>query len=221
MSPAATLQKLFITFFTPGLVEELVFRALLLRLPSTNSNSPALTSLLKEEYLEEGDCGRMVSTSASTPMTASGGTVLSSPCSRQKFSSWGSFESSLYEPLFLLNCEAGRAAPGAISNTGRANGPSPTAAATTGGAGASKLTGRPPLAEQVAALAVFVLYHLDIMHACTPNLEFVFDDVRFLALAAILGLSCQEAFIRTGSVWPSVFLHWLWVWCWLTFFFNG
>eukprot|EP00928_Gymnodinium_smaydae_P055124 TRINITY_DN38734_c0_g1_i1.p1 TRINITY_DN38734_c0_g1~~TRINITY_DN38734_c0_g1_i1.p1 ORF type:complete len:305 (+),score=47.95 TRINITY_DN38734_c0_g1_i1:81-995(+) len=71
---------------------------------------------------------------------------------------------------------------------------------------------RPPLLEQVAALGIFLVYHLDAIHN-----NAVFADPRFLALAAILGLACQEAMLRSGSVWPGVFLHGFWVWTWLTF----
>merc|ERR1739836_106321 len=76
--------------------------------------------------------------------------------------------------------------------------------------------GRPPLVEQGAALVVFIVYHLDVLHAKTPHMQHIFDDKRFLVCAAVLGLSCQEAMLRTGSLWPSVCLHWFWVWTWLT-----
>lgn len=73
---------------------------------------------------------------------------------------------------------------------------------------------RPPWFEQVAALAIFLVYHFDVGHADWPA---AFCDLRFMGLAAILGVSCQEALLRTNSLWPGICMHWLWVWMWLTF----
>mmetsp|Transcript_25132 Transcript_25132/g.83854 ORF Transcript_25132/g.83854 Transcript_25132/m.83854 type:complete len:274 (-) Transcript_25132:15-836(-) len=78
-----------------------------------------------------------------------------------------------------------------------------------------RTSSRPPLLMQASTLAIFVTYHLDFIHSLP-----VFRDVRFLVLALILGTSCQEALLRTGSVWPGIVMHWLWVWCWLTLGFR-
>eukprot|EP00443_Scrippsiella_acuminata_P103473 CAMPEP_0115637500 /NCGR_PEP_ID=MMETSP0272-20121206/34226_1 /TAXON_ID=71861 /ORGANISM="Scrippsiella trochoidea, Strain CCMP3099" /LENGTH=260 /DNA_ID=CAMNT_0003074557 /DNA_START=55 /DNA_END=834 /DNA_ORIENTATION=- len=66
--------------------------------------------------------------------------------------------------------------------------------------------------DHVVALVAFTTYHLDIIH--TPS---VFRDLRFIVMALILGLFCQMALIRTESLWPGIFMHWFWVWGWLTF----
>mmetsp|Transcript_28419 Transcript_28419/g.78313 ORF Transcript_28419/g.78313 Transcript_28419/m.78313 type:complete len:298 (+) Transcript_28419:76-969(+) len=71
---------------------------------------------------------------------------------------------------------------------------------------------RPPILEQAGAMVIFVVYHLDAMH----SLQF-FRDPRFLALAAILGVCCQEALLRSSSLWPGIALHGIWVWAWLSF----
>mmetsp|Transcript_100765 Transcript_100765/g.194788 ORF Transcript_100765/g.194788 Transcript_100765/m.194788 type:complete len:248 (-) Transcript_100765:103-846(-) len=74
------------------------------------------------------------------------------------------------------------------------------------------LPSRPPAWELTLTLVIFVLYHLDLMHGAS-----VFRDPRFLVMAAVLGLCCQEAVLRTRSLWPGVLMHWLWVWAWLNF----
>lgn len=76
----------------------------------------------------------------------------------------------------------------------------------------SPVKSRPQLLYQVGALALFMVYHLDFIHS-----KPVFHDPRFLLMALILGISCQEVFCRTGSLWPGIFLHWIWVWGWLNF----
>mmetsp|Transcript_46584 Transcript_46584/g.81059 ORF Transcript_46584/g.81059 Transcript_46584/m.81059 type:complete len:135 (+) Transcript_46584:3-407(+) len=77
------------------------------------------------------------------------------------------------------------------------------------GTGSSK---RPPLKEQIANLAIFVLYHFGLGHE-----QPVYMDPEFLVILVIGGWSFQEALIRTGSIWPSVVIHWLAVWIWITF----
>ncbi|MEX2540948.1 MAG: CPBP family glutamic-type intramembrane protease [Trueperaceae bacterium] len=42
-----------------------------------------------------------------------------------------------------------------------------------------------------------------------------FTDPTFLALVALLGVSCLVAYRRTGSLWPAVLIHWLVVVGWL------
>lgn len=69
---------------------------------------------------------------------------------------------------------------------------------------------RPAVKEQILALAIFMVYHLDCFH----TLPF-FRDPPFLICALILGISCQEARLRTNSLWPGVVMHWLWVFSWV------
>lgn len=72
---------------------------------------------------------------------------------------------------------------------------------------------RPPARELAASLALFVVFHLDVIHD-----HGFFRDPRFLLLALVLGIACQEAAVGSRSLWPSVFMHGFWVWCWFTFF---
>merc|ERR1712107_630982 len=61
---------------------------------------------------------------------------------------------------------------------------------------------RPAIWQQVLAVSIFVVYHQDILHT-----HKVFRDVRFLMMAALLGISCQEALFLSGSIWPGVVMH--------------
>lgn len=75
----------------------------------------------------------------------------------------------------------------------------------------TQLSSRPPLWEQMLVLSIFILYHLDWLHQ-----KDVFKDWRFLIMACILGLCCQETMFATGSLWPGILLHAVWVCGWLT-----
>ena len=67
------------------------------------------------------------------------------------------------------------------------------------------------------SLVAFVLYHpLRRWIFVKPKYR-VFLDYRFLILTTWLGLFCAAAYLRTGSVWPAAFLHWLFVVVWLVF----
>mmetsp|Transcript_112446 Transcript_112446/g.351631 ORF Transcript_112446/g.351631 Transcript_112446/m.351631 type:complete len:138 (-) Transcript_112446:63-476(-) len=70
--------------------------------------------------------------------------------------------------------------------------------------------------QEAAGLAIFILYHLDLVHS-GADMRPTFTDVRFLALAAVLGAACTEVARVTGSIWPSVAMHGTWVWLWLAF----
>mmetsp|Transcript_55329 Transcript_55329/g.160597 ORF Transcript_55329/g.160597 Transcript_55329/m.160597 type:complete len:288 (+) Transcript_55329:42-905(+) len=63
------------------------------------------------------------------------------------------------------------------------------------------------------ALAIFIAYHLNLIHA-----RAVFRDGRLLVLAALLGVACTGIFYGCGcSVWPPAVLHgaavWFWIFC--------
>jgi predicted Abi (CAAX) family protease len=64
------------------------------------------------------------------------------------------------------------------------------------------------------SLALFVAWHplnaAMFLHAAWPT----FTDSRFLILAAVLGACCSAAYLRSGSVWPGVAIHWIAVVAW-------
>jgi predicted Abi (CAAX) family protease len=74
------------------------------------------------------------------------------------------------------------------------------------------------LMHQMAAVAVsvvlFIAWHPINAALFLPAARPLFSDARFLALAGLLGLCCSVVYLRTGSVWPGVVLHWLVVVAW-------
>lgn len=51
-----------------------------------------------------------------------------------------------------------------------------------------------------------------------PEAEKLFYSPAFLALAAMFGIACSVAYLRTGSIWPGVAMHWLLVVAWVLWF---
>ncbi|MEK6795495.1 MAG: CPBP family glutamic-type intramembrane protease [Spirochaetota bacterium] len=63
--------------------------------------------------------------------------------------------------------------------------------------------------------AVFVVYHpLNGRFLFRPG-RTVFTDARFLTLSALLGAACSVLYLVSGSIWPSILVHWLFVSAWL------
>eukprot|EP00931_Biecheleriopsis_adriatica_P091464 TRINITY_DN65350_c0_g1_i1.p1 TRINITY_DN65350_c0_g1~~TRINITY_DN65350_c0_g1_i1.p1 ORF type:complete len:287 (+),score=40.56 TRINITY_DN65350_c0_g1_i1:80-940(+) len=65
------------------------------------------------------------------------------------------------------------------------------------------------------SLAIFVIYHLDVLHA-----KYIFALPGFLIMAALLGCSCTLAFLDSGSVWLSIFVHATYLAVWLGHSFS-
>ncbi|CAJ1431884.1 unnamed protein product [Effrenium voratum] len=94
-----------------------------------------------------------------------------------------------------------------------------------GGANAWGMLGEMTLQQwlwALACLALFVLYHLpsgQLLSRCglTRDGGRTFQDPRFLALAALLGLACSGVYLASGSLWAAVAVHWLPVCLWLLF----
>jgi predicted Abi (CAAX) family protease len=67
----------------------------------------------------------------------------------------------------------------------------------------------------LAALIAFVLYHPVKSWLLPARRAAPFAHPVFLLLTTLLGLACTIAYLRTGSLWPPVLLHWLFVAAWL------
>jgi predicted Abi (CAAX) family protease len=63
-------------------------------------------------------------------------------------------------------------------------------------------------------LGLFVAWHPLNAALFLPRAWGLFTDVRFLALVALLGACCSAVYLRCGSVWPCVAIHWLAVVAW-------
>jgi len=74
---------------------------------------------------------------------------------------------------------------------------------------------QPLLGWNALSLGLFVLYHPVAARLWYPQGRAVFDDPRFLLQATLLGVACSLAYGFTGSLWPSVLIHWLAVVIWL------
>lgn len=64
------------------------------------------------------------------------------------------------------------------------------------------------------ALALFVLWHPLQVWLGLPMGKDLFLLPEFLAIVGLLGASCTLLRHRTGSVWPSVVIHWVTVLVW-------
>ncbi|WP_218776668.1 type II CAAX prenyl endopeptidase Rce1 family protein [Nostoc sp. T09] len=68
------------------------------------------------------------------------------------------------------------------------------------------------------SLAIFIVYHpLNALTAYPAGLPTFMNPV-FLLQAALLGIICTIAYLQSGSLWPSVVMHWVIVVVWLVFF---
>jgi predicted Abi (CAAX) family protease len=68
------------------------------------------------------------------------------------------------------------------------------------------------------SLGAFIVYHP--LNALTfyPAGKQTFWDWRFLTLAGLLGAVCSIAYYTTGSIWPSILIHWIVVVIWVKIF---
>ena len=58
------------------------------------------------------------------------------------------------------------------------------------------------------SLAAFVAWHPINAHTLLPQADPVFLDVRFLAIAALLGAVATLMALKTRSLWPPILFHW-------------
>jgi predicted Abi (CAAX) family protease len=71
------------------------------------------------------------------------------------------------------------------------------------------------LATIVIALFLYVIAHPLNAKFFWPAVLGVFSNPFYLALATLLGLTCTAAYLISGSIWPSVIIHWLTVTLWI------
>ncbi len=72
---------------------------------------------------------------------------------------------------------------------------------------------RAPARAAALSLLAYIAAH-PLLALFIPAAE-VFLMPQFLLLAALLGVACLVAYLRSGSVWPPALLHWLMVFAWL------
>lgn len=67
----------------------------------------------------------------------------------------------------------------------------------------------------IAATVLYVVFHPINGRFLFRAGRIVFMDIRFLAMTAVLGTACAAMYIVSGSLWPSMIVHWLFVCVWL------
>lgn len=75
---------------------------------------------------------------------------------------------------------------------------------------------RKPWLPIIVSTALYTGWHVVEALTFLPGAASVFLRPDFLACCAVLGLGCAVMRLKTGSLWPAVFLHWLLVVVWQT-----
>lgn len=65
------------------------------------------------------------------------------------------------------------------------------------------------------SLILFIIYHPLNATLFIRNARTTFTSFAFLASAAILGIFCTIAYLKSGSIYPPITLHWIFVLGWL------
>jgi predicted Abi (CAAX) family protease len=65
------------------------------------------------------------------------------------------------------------------------------------------------------SLILFIIYHPLNATLFIRNARMTFSSFTFLTSAAILAIVCTIAYLKSGSVYPSITLHWIFVLGWL------
>jgi predicted Abi (CAAX) family protease len=76
---------------------------------------------------------------------------------------------------------------------------------------------RTRLRDLIVSVFVFVFWHVGNAWLTFPVARPVFWDWRFLTIVVGLGWACGWSYQRTGSLWPSVLIHWFIVVIWKAF----
>ncbi|HEX9949922.1 MAG TPA: CPBP family glutamic-type intramembrane protease [Thermodesulfobacteriota bacterium] len=70
------------------------------------------------------------------------------------------------------------------------------------------------------SIFVFIVWHpINAMTINHPAFA-IFTNLVFLCLAALMGIACTITYLKTGSLWIPIVIHWLTVLAWV-FFLNG
>jgi predicted Abi (CAAX) family protease len=70
------------------------------------------------------------------------------------------------------------------------------------------------------SIVVFIAWHPLNAMTINPSAYSVFTDPVFLCLATLMTIACTITYIKTGSLWIPVAIHWLTVLVWV-FFLGG
>jgi predicted Abi (CAAX) family protease len=65
------------------------------------------------------------------------------------------------------------------------------------------------------SLALFIIYHPLNATFFIKSAKTTFSSFAFLTSAAILGIVCSIAYFKSGSIYPPIILHWIFVLGWI------
>jgi predicted Abi (CAAX) family protease len=65
------------------------------------------------------------------------------------------------------------------------------------------------------SLILFIIYHPLNATFFIKSARTTFSNLAFLTSAAILGVVCSIAYLKSGSIYPPIILHWIFVLGWL------
>lgn len=69
-------------------------------------------------------------------------------------------------------------------------------------------------------IALFIVWHPLNAMTINPNAYPMFTNPLFLCLAALMAIACTITYLKTGSLWVPIAIHWLTVVVWV-FFLSG
>ncbi len=69
--------------------------------------------------------------------------------------------------------------------------------------------------ETAISTTLFVVWHPFNAATINPSAYAIFTDPRFLVLVVLLGLTCAITYLRSGSLWIPIVIHWLTILPWV------
>lgn len=83
-----------------------------------------------------------------------------------------------------------------------------------------KIPAKPMFLYALFSIAAFIAWHPINAMTINPLAHYLFTNPVFLCLAALMAIACTITYLKTGSLWVPIALHWLTVLAWV-FFLGG
>ena len=85
---------------------------------------------------------------------------------------------------------------------------------------ASKIPAKPLFLYALFSISAFIVWHPINAMTINPLAYPMFTNPVFLSLAALMAIACTITYLKTGSLWVPIGIHWLTVLAWV-FFLGG
>ena len=69
----------------------------------------------------------------------------------------------------------------------------------------------------IVSLVIFVAWHPINGIVFRPEVAATFTDPAFLFIVLFLGIACSTAYLKSGSIWPPILIHWVTDVVWVLF----